>query len=231
MSEKSEIRWVPLESNPQVMSKYMYKLGMSDKWQFTDVIGLDDDLLMMVPQPVVALVLLFPYSDKTKAFTETEEKKILEDGQTVSDELYYMKQTISNACGTIGVLHAVLNNSPTVSLESTLKEFLDETKAMTPEERGKKLESSETISQAHEVSAQEGQTEAPQADEDVCPHFIALVEKEGCVYELDGRKKFPINHGPVEESFLKSAANVCKKFMARDPSELRFTVLALAKND
>ncbi|XP_072171634.1 ubiquitin carboxyl-terminal hydrolase isozyme L3-like [Diadema setosum] len=231
MSEESGIRWIPLESNPQVMSKFMHRIGMSDQWQFIDVIGLDDDLLMILPQPVVALVLLFPYNDKTKAFTETEEKKILEDGQTVSDKLYYMKQTISNACGTIGLLHAVFNNTQTVSLESTLKEFRDETKDMTPEERGKKLESSETISQAHEVSAQEGQTEPPAPEENVCLHFIALVEKEGCVYELDGRKKFPINHGPVEESFLKSAANVCKKFMARDLSTLHFNVVALAKSD
>lgn len=40
---------------------------------------------------------------------------------------------------------------------------------------------------------------------------------------------FPIVHGVTnEETFLQDAAKVCKEFMARDPQELRFTVLALA---
>jgi len=44
----------------------------------------------------------------------------------------------------------------------------------------------------------------------------------------DGRKSFPIKHGPTsEETFVKDAAKVCKEFMSRDPDEVRFTVLAL----
>ena len=31
-------------------------------------------------------------------------------GAEVNPDIFYMKQTISNACGTIGVLHAVGNN-------------------------------------------------------------------------------------------------------------------------
>eukprot|EP00057_Strongylocentrotus_purpuratus_P001967 XP_003723577.1 PREDICTED: ubiquitin carboxyl-terminal hydrolase [Strongylocentrotus purpuratus] len=117
-----------------------------------------------------------------------------------------------------------------IHADDTLKSFYEQTKDMTPEERGKKLECNESISHAHGESAQEGQTEAPQAEEDVCPHFIALVEKDGCVYELDGNKKFPINHGPIQEGFLKSAAKVCKMFMDRDPDEVHFTIMALSRD-
>ncbi|XP_030836900.1 ubiquitin carboxyl-terminal hydrolase isozyme L3 isoform X2 [Strongylocentrotus purpuratus] len=221
-----DVRWVPLESNPE----YMHNLGMSKDWIFTDVYGLDDELLMMVPQPVLAVILLFPYDDKYKAFAKTEQENIEKDGQIVNDGVYFMKQTIRNACGTIGVLHAVLNCRDKISQDDTLKSFYEQTKDMTPEERGKKLECNESISHAHGESAQEGQTEAPQAEEDVCPHFIALVEKDGCVYELDGNKKFPINHGPIQEGFLKSAAKVCKMFMDRDPDEVHFTIMALSRD-
>ncbi len=34
-------------------------------------------------------------------------------------------------------------------------------------------------------------------------HFIAFVQKDGCVYELDGRKSGPVSHGTVGDSFTK----------------------------
>lgn len=52
---------------------------------------------------------------------------------------------------------------------------------------------------------------------------------DGCLYELDGRKSCPINHGPcTQETLLEGATNVVKKFMERDPDEVRFTIIALA---
>ena len=51
------------------------------------------------------------------------------------------------------------------------------------------------------------------------------------MYECDGRKEFPINHGETSnEKLLADACNVVKNiFMKRDPDEIRFTVLVLAK--
>jgi ubiquitin carboxyl-terminal hydrolase L3 len=49
------------------------------------------------------------------------------------------------------------------------------------------------------------------------------------LYELDGRKSFPINHGiTTPETLLEDACAVVKQFMARDPEEVRFTIVALA---
>lgn len=68
----------------------------------------------------------------------------------------------------------------------------------------------------------------PNIDDKINHHFIALIEKNGVLYELDGRKNFPIKHGNTSaETFLDDAAKVCKQFMARDPEEVRFTVIAL----
>lgn len=39
---------------------------MSKDYAFTDVIGLDPELLAMVPQPVVSVVLLYPLTEKVK---------------------------------------------------------------------------------------------------------------------------------------------------------------------
>ncbi|XP_070554218.1 ubiquitin carboxyl-terminal hydrolase isozyme L3-like isoform X2 [Ptychodera flava] len=202
---------------------------MSKSWQFFDVFGLDPDLLGMVPSPAVALLLLFPINEKYEAYKKEEQEKIEKEGQSVSPKVYFMKQTIGNACGTIGLLHAIANNTDVITVESYLKTFFDATKDMTPDQRADKLETDESISAAHETSAQEGQTEAPSREEEVNLHFIAIVHKDGELYELDGRKRFPVNHGKTSaDSFLQDAAGVCQKFMARDPSELHFTMVALA---
>jgi hypothetical protein len=40
------------------------------KYQFCDVYGTDPELLMMVPHPVVALLLLFPITDEVSQFVD-----------------------------------------------------------------------------------------------------------------------------------------------------------------
>ncbi|KAG8586226.1 hypothetical protein GDO81_005305 [Engystomops pustulosus] len=143
-----------------------------------------------------------------------------------------MKQTIRNACGTMGLIHAVANNRDKLSFEndSALKKFLDESISLTPEERAKFLEKDESIRVTHESSAQEGQTEAPNIDDKVDLHFVAFVHVQGHLYELDGNKPFPINHGTTsEDTLLEDAIEVCRKFMQLEPDELRFSVVAFSK--
>ena len=45
----SSKQWFPLESNPEVMNKYMKSLGVEGtNVQFCDVFGMDEELLQMV---------------------------------------------------------------------------------------------------------------------------------------------------------------------------------------
>ena len=228
----SQIRWMPLESNPDVMNQFLLKLGISPKFQFTDVFGLDDELLCMIPQPCHAFILLFPITEKYTNFCEQEAIEIEKSGQTVSKNVFFMKQTIGNACGTIGVIHAAANNKNRLEFlsDSVFEKFYHEAVSLTPEEKGKMLESDSAISKLHEDCAREGQSAAIGADEKVDLHFVALAQVDGYLYEFDGRKPFPINHGASSpDTFLKDAATVCKQFMSRDQSELRFTIVALSE--
>lgn len=229
-----ENKWVPLESNPEVITKFARKLGLPTNWAFVDVLGLDPEFLAMVPSPVAAVLLLFPVSGNYENFVKQRSHEIESGGQVVSAKVFFMKQTIKNACGAMALLHSLANSVDHISFEegSLVKKFLDATKDMNPDERGTYLEQCKEIAEVHEEFAKQGQTQAPNANENVDLHFITLGNADGHLYDLDGRKPFPFNCGPTTmDSFLKDASQVCKDYMARDPENLNFSVVALAKTD
>lgn len=42
-------QWPPLESNPEIFTKYMHNLGMPQHWQFQELLGFDEELLAFIP--------------------------------------------------------------------------------------------------------------------------------------------------------------------------------------
>jgi len=227
MSEVKKSKWLPLESNPEVMNEYVHKLGVSLDWVYIDVFALENDYLSTIPQPAKAVLILFPVSENYKKDKEKEVKQIQEKGQVISPNVVFFKQTISNACRTIGLLHSLASNTDTITInEGPLKRLLDKTKNLTPDERAKVLEEDEELAEAHKASASSGQTRTPREDEDVNLHFSSFIEKDGSLYELDGGKPFPINHGTCT-NLLQDSAKIIKKFIERDPDNFQFTVIAL----
>ncbi|EIE23291.1 peptidase C12, ubiquitin carboxyl-terminal hydrolase 1 [Coccomyxa subellipsoidea C-169] len=228
-------KWLPLESNPDVLNDFTNNLGLDvSKHSFHDVYGLDEELLAMVPQPVLALLLLFPITKESEAAKEAEDARLKKEGYAVPEGAYFMKQTIGNACGTIGALHAIANTQDKVSITdgSFLERFLAATAELTAEQRGKYLEEpppgAPDLDEAHQAAAQEGDTAPPSLDEVVDLHFVALVESSGRLLELDGRKSFPIDHGPTSsDDLLKDAAMVAKEFMDGN-SSISFNLIAFA---
>jgi len=245
--------WIPLESNPEVINKYMQKLGLESGAEFGDVYGCDDALLDMVPDPCYAFILLFPITQKYRNFknknnlnyflyillffkTFLYEDFRVEESKTLPTEfpnsLFFMKQTVGNACGTIGLIHALANNLDNIKLKegSTLYNFIKTGEEKSSDEIAEMLENDDSFQTAHEDAGNEGQTSYNQEDK-IDLHFVAIIEKDGKMWELDGRKTAPVCHGESDGSgFKKNAANICMKFMQRDPEELRFTMLALSKN-
>jgi len=218
--------WIPLEANPEVMNKYIWKLGVSKDWHFTDIYAMDEEILQTIPTPVLAVVLLHPLKNK-------ESKKPDGDGVEATGDVILIEQSIGNACGTVAILHALVNNYKALDLDKSeyLQGLYAKLKSLSPEERGKVLEGENELSCAHEETALQGQTVAPDANEDTELHFVTFVQNDGKLYELDGRKKVPTNHGGTSDAgLLKDAASVIKKVMERDPEAHQFSVIALCKS-
>ncbi|KAK8640099.1 hypothetical protein V6N13_138461 [Hibiscus sabdariffa] len=219
-------RWLPLEANPDVMNQFLWGLGIPEtEAECCDVYGLDDELLAMVPQPVLAVLFLYPIT------SQTEEERFQQDNEkrNVSSKVYFMKQTVGNACGTIGLLHSVGNVTSEIKLQegSFLDRFFKSTATMDPLERAAFLEKDGEMEVAHTVAASAGETEA---SDNVDTHFICFTCVDGKLYELDGRKSGPISHGPSSpSSLLQDAAKVIKGMIQKNPESLNFNVIALTK--
>lgn len=132
---------------------------------------------------------------------------------------------IPNACGTIALLHAAANSGVPLPSDSWMSTFFASSRGLTPAERAASLAGDPAIAVEHAESAADGQSDAVS---DTWQHFVCFCEAGGQVWELDGRKKGPVCHGASSGDILKDAARVTAGFMARDPEELRFTLLALA---
>ena len=84
-----------------------------------------------------------------------------------------MKQTVGNACGTVGILHAAANARPHISISpgSFLEKFFQDTASMSPEQIASFLEQDDEI-ESHHVAASEAGQSAQDADPDT--HFICF---------------------------------------------------------
>jgi ubiquitin carboxyl-terminal hydrolase L3 len=58
----------------------------------SDVLGLEEELLEMIPGPVKALILLFPCSPNYEAHRKQEDEELKNNAPKVPDDLFYMKQ-------------------------------------------------------------------------------------------------------------------------------------------
>ncbi|XP_069057963.1 ubiquitin carboxyl-terminal hydrolase isozyme L1 [Pleurodeles waltl] len=204
------------------------RLGVAPGWRFVDVLEFSDEALESVPGPVCALLMLFPLTAQHESFREKQAAEL--SGKENHPKVYFMKQTIGNSCGTIGLIHAVANNREKLSFGegSVLEKFLTETADLTPEEKAQQLELNKAIQAAHDGIAEEGQC---QVDDKVNYHFILFTCVDDNLFELDGRMPFPIHHGATSDSaLLKDAAKICRQFTAREQGELRFSAVALSKS-
>ncbi|KAF5349337.1 hypothetical protein D9758_011752 [Tetrapyrgos nigripes] len=251
----STTRWIPLENNPEVLNSWAHKAGLvpADAG-FSDIYGFDDELLAMVPRPVKAVLLLFPISSVLEERRKEEDKKLTDEGSSLNDKgaVLWIKQTISNACGTIGLLHALLNADVPLDTESPLAKFAKECKGLpsrlpnmklipdkqithhkTPEERAKFLETTPLFANIHAEAASTGQSAVP-TDLDTDLHFSCFIEAnvDGASHlvELDGRRAGPMDRGLCSD-LLADAIKFVKNNYVVQSASIQFSMTSLGPPD
>ncbi|PLB50425.1 ubiquitin C-terminal hydrolase L3 [Aspergillus steynii IBT 23096] len=232
--------FVPLENNPEVMSHLIHQLGLPPSIGFSDVFSIDEpDLLAFVPRPSYALLLVFPVSPTYEASRTAEDTPLPEyTGSGPSEPVVWFKQTIRNACGLIGLLHAVSNGAARshVLPGSDLEGLLREAEPLGPVQRADLLYESKALESAHADAAKLGDTAAPEAEDNVDLHFVAFVKgSDGRLWELDGRRKGPLDRGQLadeEDALSEKALELgVRRFLGVEAAggnpDLRFSLVSL----
>jgi len=230
-------RWIPLESNPEVLNSWAAAAGLvSSQTQFEDVYGLDPELLDLVSKPVKAIILLFPISEQLETARKEEDVKF--EKAKIDPTIVWIKQTISNACGTIGLLHALINSNVAFAPDSPLAKFVIECQDKTPEERARILETSPLFANIHAKAATSGQTSVPQnLDTDL--HFTCFVQAPNVearetqtpatsmrLIELDGRRAGPVDRGECKD-LLADVAKFVREVYISQAASMQFSMMSL----
>lgn len=105
--------FIPLESDPELFTELIHRLGMPKRLAFHDLLTLapsDTELLAFVPRPALALVVVIPAPDGYTVRLAEEEKDVpAHDKKGDEEDAMFYQQTIVNACGLYATLHAVSN--------------------------------------------------------------------------------------------------------------------------
>ncbi|KAH0839089.1 Ubiquitin carboxyl-terminal hydrolase isozyme L3 [Fonsecaea pedrosoi] len=196
--------FIPLENNPEVMTRLAHRLGLSPAFSFHDAYSLTDpDLLAFLPRPASALLFTYPTSATAEAYyNRSNEAEAGYDGSGPGEPVMFYRQTIHHACGLIGLLHCTTNGTAADFIQegSDLDKLIKDTTPLKPVERAQFLHDSEMLEIAHAAAAQSGDSTAPPLGEDPGHAFIAFVKgKDGHLWELEGRRKGPVDLGVLEE--------------------------------
>lgn len=222
------------------MTRLAHELGLSETLQFHEVYSLTEpSLLEFLPRPAHALLLVFPVTDTYEKFRADEDSSRPEYSGSGTDEpVIWFKQTIRNACGLIGLLHAITNGGAREQIVagSSLEQLLREAIPLDPVKRADLLYQSQSLEAAHSTAAATGDSKAPDANANIDLHFVAFIkDREDNLWELDGRRKGPLNRGKLkaDEDVLSEHGQQLgvQSFLKREEEagggELRFSVIML----
>lgn len=250
------LEWPALESNPDALTKYIHGIGVPKRFAVYDVLGLEKELLALVPGTIHALIFLFPaVTESGDCLMASASRRSL---PVPSSAPFFMWQNeeLGNACGAIALIHALANSEKSIPLRSgsKLDKFLSSSRSKTPAMRGAALACcvdlmnaqadcarDEDVNQTKNVEESNDEESGSSNNNAADYHFTCFIPHEGFVYELDGCRNAPrklgklsvnVNASAKEHGLafaMKGGEMIKKEFLSRVPEEeARFAILALA---
>ncbi|XP_069796013.1 ubiquitin carboxyl-terminal hydrolase BAP1 isoform X2 [Narcine bancroftii] len=154
--------------------------------------------------------------------------------------MFFAHQLIPNSCATHALL-SVLLNCDNVELGPTLSRMKDFTRGFSPESKGYAIGNAPELAKAHNSHARPEPRHLPEKQNGISAvrtmeafHFVSYVPIKGRLFELDGLKAYPIDHGPwgEDEEWTDKARRVIMERIglatAGEPyHDIRFNLMAV----
>ena len=201
------VEWRELESDPGLFSLLIEDFGVRGV-RVEEVY----DVSRKLDGEVYGFVFLFRWEGDRRA-----RKKSLATYDTfvteeeVVNRIFFANQVVTNSCATHALLSVLLNCPSHVQLGPLLTRFKEFTKGLSPQDKGIAIGNVTELEQAHNKHARPEQWTLPvvsrrssivssaQALQPETYHFTSYVPINDRLFELDGLKEYPIDHGPWGE--------------------------------
>jgi len=215
--------WCVIESDPGVFTSLIKDFGVQGV-EVEEICTLEKESFESL-KPVHGLIFLFKYvNDQGQP-----------DGTLIDDamntKVFFARQVINNACATQAIISILLNTKhEDLTLGGTLQDFKDFTQSFDSNMKGLALSNSDLIREVHNSFSRQQIVEYDGSSEksEEAYHFIGYVPIDGKLYELDGLKSGPIDHGAFKGDWLDAARPVIQKRISKYASgEIHFNLLAI----
>ncbi|XP_005175507.1 ubiquitin carboxyl-terminal hydrolase calypso [Musca domestica] len=199
--------WLELESDPGLFTLLLEDFGVQGV-QVEEVY----DLQKPIEGPVYGFIFLFRWIEERRArrkIVETTAEIFVKDDEAVAN-IFFAQQVVPNSCATHALLSVLLNcDESDIHLGETLGRLKSHTKGMSPENKGWAIGNTPELACAHnshampqakrllERNAGSGVSTGRFTGEAF--HFVSFVPINGHLFELDGLKPYPMDHGGWEE--------------------------------
>ncbi|KAK2548668.1 Ubiquitin carboxyl-terminal hydrolase BAP1 [Acropora cervicornis] len=183
--------WLELESDPGVKGAQVEEIY---------------DLSKPFRGPVYGFIFLFKWIEERRSRRKIQplEEMFVENEDIIRD-IFFAQQVIPNSCATHSLL-SVLLNCTHIHLGETLSRLKEFSSKFDPENKGYVIGNLPELAMAHNKFARPEPKLLPEKTNAVSTgrameafHFVSYVPINGRLFELDGLKPFPIDHGPWGE--------------------------------
>lgn len=225
--------WLELESDPGLFSLLLEDFGVKGV-QVEEIY----DLQKHIEGPIYGFIFLFRWIEERRARRKiVETTDIYVKDEDAVNNIFFAQQIVPNSCATHALL-SVLLNCPEMDLGETLSRLKLHTKGMSPDNKGLAIGNTPELACAHNSHAM------PQARRRLdratgistgrftgeAFHFVSFVPINGRLFELDGLKPYPMDHGPYEnEDWTDKFRRVMAERLGISTGEqdIRFNLMAV----
>uniref|UniRef100_A0A8C9VMP0 Ubiquitin carboxyl-terminal hydrolase n=1 Tax=Scleropages formosus TaxID=113540 RepID=A0A8C9VMP0_SCLFO len=229
--------WLELESDPGLFTLLVEDFGVKGV-QVEEIY----DLQSKCQSPVYGFIFLFKWIEerrsRRKVSTQVDETSVIDE--EIVNDMFFAHQLIPNSCATHALLSVLLNCSG-VELGPSLSRMKAFTKGFSPESKGYAIGNAPELAKAHNSHARPEPRHLPEKQNGISAvrtmeafHFVSYVPIKDRLFELDGLKAYPIDHGPwaEEEEWTDKARRVIMERIglatAGEPyHDIRFNLMAV----